>query len=64
MTEDDTPTRKAPLLMPPPLDRLGVAELDAYIAALEAEIVRTRAEITRKQAVRAAADSVFKANTQ
>ncbi len=58
--EDDRPRPKAPLLQAPPLERLDVDELTAYVAALRAEIGRVEAEIGRKGAVRAAADSVFK----
>jgi len=41
------------------LELMGVAELQERIEALEAEIARTRAQIERKQAGRAAADSIF-----
>ena len=58
--EEDEVRRPAPLLQPPPLDRLGVEELQSYIAGLRAEIARVEAEIGRKQGIRAAADSVFK----
>lgn len=50
----------APKPPPTPLDRMGVAELEAHIATLRAEIARAEAEITRKAALRTAADSVFR----
>lgn len=43
-----------------PLDRIGIAELEARIAAFEQEIARTRAEIERKRNQAAAADAIFK----
>jgi uncharacterized small protein (DUF1192 family) len=55
--EDHGPT---PLLAKPPLDRLGVAELRAYIEGLRAEIARAEAEAARKETMRNAADSVFR----
>jgi uncharacterized small protein (DUF1192 family) len=42
------------------LKTLGVAELEARIAALAAEIERVRAEIASKRAIGEAARSVFK----
>ncbi len=60
LIEDDAPTPHTPLLATPPLDRLGIAELQAYIAGLRAEIARAEAEILRKEALRTAADSVFR----
>jgi uncharacterized small protein (DUF1192 family) len=52
------PTRK--LLVPPPLDLLGVAELEAYIADLNGEIFRVKQAIAAKQAHRDAAAAFFK----
>jgi uncharacterized small protein (DUF1192 family) len=46
--------------MPLPLDRLGVAELREYIAALRAEIARAEAAIGAREGSRSAADSVFR----
>jgi uncharacterized small protein (DUF1192 family) len=43
-----------------PLDTLGIAELEARVAALDAEIVRVKAEIERKKQRAAAADALFK----
>jgi uncharacterized small protein (DUF1192 family) len=45
---------------PPILDKMGVAELRAYVAQLQAEIARAEAMIKSKQSVRGAADSLFK----
>ncbi len=59
MTEEELPRQKARLVTPP-LDPLGVAELQAYIADLQQEIVRAEREIARKQDHRSAADSVFR----
>ena len=59
LTDDDEP-RPRPRLTPPPLDRLGVEELQAYIEELRAEIARAEAEIARKRDHRSAADSLFK----
>jgi uncharacterized small protein (DUF1192 family) len=52
------PTRKP--AAPKDLSLLGIAELEAYIAALEAEIARTRAEIVVKQGRRHGAEALFK----
>lgn len=41
------------------LELLAVSDLTERIEALEAEIVRTRAQLNRKQAGKAAADSLF-----
>ena len=60
IAEDDEPRPRTPLLATPPLDRLGVDELQAYIEGLRKEIARTETEITRKQDIRSAAESVFK----
>ena len=58
--QDDDATRPKLSLQTQPLDPLGVAELRAYIGALQAEVVRAEAAIARKQDHRAAADSVFR----
>jgi uncharacterized small protein (DUF1192 family) len=42
------------------LDRMGIAELEAYIAELEQEIARVRGAINAKQSVRGGADALFK----
>jgi uncharacterized small protein (DUF1192 family) len=57
---DDEEPRPKQRFTPLPLDGLGVAELEAYIAELRAEIVRTEADIARKQDFRSAADRFFK----
>ncbi len=44
----------------PPLDRLGIAELQSYITGLRTEIARAEAEIARKTGLRGLADSVFR----
>ena len=59
-SEEDLPKPSRNLLVPPPLESLGVAELNAYINDLEAEIVRVKAKITAKDAHRAAAAGFFK----
>ncbi len=59
MIEEEVPRPKARLVTPP-LDPLGVAELQAYIAELRQEIARAENEIARKQDHRSVADSVFR----
>ena len=59
LIEDEAP-RPKPQLAQPPLDALGLAELETYIAELRSEIHRAEQEIARKQGHRAAADSVFR----
>lgn len=59
LTEDEAPRPKTQLVRPP-LDALGVAELETYITDLRHEIARAEQEVARKQSHRAAADSVFK----
>jgi uncharacterized small protein (DUF1192 family) len=59
-SEEDLPKPARNLLVPPPLDHLGVAELEAYIADLEAEIARVRGKIAAKDAHKAAAAAFFK----
>jgi uncharacterized small protein (DUF1192 family) len=56
--EDLLPRKPKPALKP--LDNLGVAELEQYIADLEAEIRRARAAIAGKQAHRGDADRFFR----
>lgn len=56
MTDEEPATTR---LQPPPLDRLGLAELHSYLAELRAEIARAEAEIARKQSHRSSADRVF-----
>ena len=58
LIDEDLP-RPRPRLVTPPLDPLGVAELQTYIAELRQEIARAEVEIGRKQSHRSAADNVF-----
>lgn len=60
MNDDEDRPRLQSLVLKPNLDPLSVAQLDNYIAELEAEIARARADIAKKQALRGAADAVFK----
>ncbi len=60
VTEDDLPRPTASILACPSLDRLGVEELRAYIAALQAEVVRAETEVARKKAVLDAAHGFFR----
>lgn len=55
---DDEPRNFAPA--PPALDRMSEAELGERIRALSAEISACEAELARKQAVRRAADQLFR----
>jgi uncharacterized small protein (DUF1192 family) len=45
---------------PKDLSLMGIAELEAYIAALESEINRVRAEITAKLGQRSGVEALFK----
>ncbi|HTJ90747.1 MAG TPA: DUF1192 domain-containing protein [Acidocella sp.] len=63
-SDEDLPRPTKKLLLPPPLDLLGVEELEAYIADLEAEILRVRQAIGAKQAHRNAAAAFFKTPPQ
>lgn len=63
-SDEDLPRPTKKLLLPPPLDLLGVEELEAYIADLEAEILRVRQAIASKQAHRNAAAAFFKTPPQ
>ena len=56
--EEDRPAGPAPV--PPDLSRLGISELEGYIARLQAEIDRARALIEAKKALRGSADSLFR----
>jgi uncharacterized small protein (DUF1192 family) len=58
--EEDLPRPARKLLVPPPLDLLGVEELRAYIGDLETEISRVKQAIAAKQAHRDAAAAFFK----
>ncbi len=56
---DDLPERPKTRLNILPLDELGIAELQSYIAELRTEIARAEAAIDRRQAHRGAAELVF-----
>ena len=56
MEEDEVRPRLAPVMM----DRMGVAELERYIAELRGEIARAEAQIAAKLDHRSAADTLFK----
>jgi uncharacterized small protein (DUF1192 family) len=58
--EEDPPRPARKMLVPPPLDMLGVDELKDYISALEAEIGRVRAAISAKDAHKTAAAAFFR----
>jgi uncharacterized small protein (DUF1192 family) len=58
MDDDDQGRRTT--IGPPDLRGWSVAELEAYIARLEVEMARARAEIQSKNAVRSAAEALFK----
>jgi uncharacterized small protein (DUF1192 family) len=57
---DEELPRPKTRLVTPPLDPLGVEELQTYITELRQEIARAEGEIARKQDHRSAADSVFR----
>jgi uncharacterized small protein (DUF1192 family) len=59
MDEFDLEPRNKPQ-QPKDLSNMGVAELEAYIAALEAEIARARVEITAKLGQRQGAEALFR----
>jgi uncharacterized small protein (DUF1192 family) len=59
MDLDDLEPRKQPP-KPKDLSGWGIAELEAYIAAMEAEIGRARDAIRAKRAQKDAADVFFK----
>ncbi|HQT64157.1 MAG TPA: DUF1192 domain-containing protein [Acidocella sp.] len=60
ISDEDLPKKARNLLVPPPLDMLGVAELQDYIEVLKAEIARVQAVISAKDAHKAAAAAFFK----
>jgi uncharacterized small protein (DUF1192 family) len=62
MAEDDESPRIKPATdrLGRPLEGVSVADLEAYVTALEAEIARVRAEIERRGAHHAAAEALFK----
>jgi uncharacterized small protein (DUF1192 family) len=59
MDESELEPRHKPA-QPKDLSLMGIAELEAYIAALEAEIARVRVEINAKRGHRGGAEALFK----
>jgi uncharacterized small protein (DUF1192 family) len=59
MDEFDLEPQRQPA-KPRDLSPMGVAELEAYVAALDAEIARARAEIAVKLGRRHGAEALFK----
>ena len=57
---DDDEMRPKPQVAAPALDRMGIAELQAYVAGLRQEIGRAETEIARKEGVMKAADGFFR----
>jgi uncharacterized small protein (DUF1192 family) len=57
--EEDLVARNQPKKLKD-LALMGIAELEAYIAALEAEAARARSEIAAKQQQRSGAEALFK----
>lgn len=60
--DEQRPQPRAAIAVGDDLKRLGLAELDARIAALEAEIARTKSEIAAKKAHSASANALFKSS--
>jgi uncharacterized small protein (DUF1192 family) len=60
ISEEEGPRPSKKLLVPPPLEMLGVEELEAYIGVLEAEIGRVKQAIAGKQAHREVAAAFFR----
>jgi uncharacterized small protein (DUF1192 family) len=56
--EDLLPRQKKP--QPKDLSRMGVAELEEYIAELQAEIGRAKGEISHRLGQRQGAEALFK----
>jgi uncharacterized small protein (DUF1192 family) len=59
-SDEDLPKPSKKLLVPPPLDMLGIEELNDYILVLQAEISRVKAAISAKDAAKAAAAAFFR----
>ena len=57
MTTNEDEQQSVPV--PVPLDRMGVEELERYIAGLRAEIARAENHVAAKQSHRSAADDLF-----
>jgi uncharacterized small protein (DUF1192 family) len=60
-SEDDPPPRPKKMVIPPPLDLLGVEELIEYVAELQGEIARVEQAMQAKRAHKDAAAAFFKA---
>ena len=60
MEDDDDLRSRQSTVKPPDLSGWSVAELEAYIARLEVEKARAHTEIEKKNAVRNAAEALFK----
>ena len=61
MFDEEKPAPRPPAAFQPvKLDGLGVAELEAYVAALTGEIERARAAIVQRRSTRNAADQLFR----
>jgi uncharacterized small protein (DUF1192 family) len=60
MVEDPDDLPRRPSTKPPDLATWSIEELEAYIRRLESEIERARAQIESRQAVRGAAEALFK----
>lgn len=60
MHDDEETQGRRPTAGLQDLSGWSVAELEAYIARLELEMARARAEIDNKNAVRNAAEALFK----
>ncbi|MGI9502130.1 MAG: DUF1192 domain-containing protein [Geminicoccaceae bacterium] len=60
MDEDEVARGGRSSVGPPDLSGWSVAELEAYIARLEVEKARAHAEIEKKNAMRNAAEALFK----
>ena len=60
MDEEDVRVRRPQTGFQRPLVGLSVAELEAYLRALDEERERVEAEIRKKRDVRSAADALFK----
>lgn len=58
--DDDLPKPKRAIEIGENLERLGVAELEERIAALQAEIARVEVELAAKRRHSAAAAALFK----
>jgi uncharacterized small protein (DUF1192 family) len=58
--EDDRPLPPKKLLVPPPLDDLGLDELETYIQDLMVEIMRVKTTISVKESHKTAVAAMFK----